>query len=51
MMNKEQEIKEWFEKNFVYNCENRDTIRFLYNFINDDDKLYQLKYDYYELLD
>lgn len=50
-MNKEEQIKEWFEKNFVYNCENRDTIRFLYNFINDDDKLYQLKYDYYELLD
>lgn len=37
-MNKKEQIKEWFEKNFEYNIKNINLTKELYIFEDDNDK-------------
>ena len=49
-MNKKEQIKEWFEKNFEYNIKNINLTKELYIFEDDNDKKNRLCIDYFCLL-
>lgn len=49
-MNKENQIKEWFEKNFEYNIKNINLTKEMYIFEDDNDKKNRLCIDYFCLL-